>query len=191
MGLECNTSPHKLIGPFRGKKIKIHGESYKLIVSTDGPLRDLVSSDIRRYLTDRYSLGKLGIICEALHKTGVWSSHPSSHCDSNDSYLSHLSCEGAKQWCQSWQEHRRSEDVQRCVLLSSDCNSPAVRLCCVGSLYDLLCLILPFWITTYFIPSKVCFQDEYLSLRGSLLQLTKCLQAARMNANFLLVHFEL
>lgn len=157
LDLECNTSPHKLIGPFQGKKIKMHGKSYRLIVSTGGPLRDVVPTDVCQY----YSLGKLGIICNALHKTGVWS----SHCDRDDSYLSHLSCEGearcvgAQQWCQSWREQSRSEDVQRCVLLSSDCNSPGVQLCCVESLYDLFGLILPSWKSIYFIMSKVCFQD--------------------------------
>lgn len=73
-------------GPVSRKENK--DASRKLQATTGGPHQDLVSTDIRRYLTDGYSLGKLGIICKALHKAGVWS----SHCDSNDSDLQYVTC---------------------------------------------------------------------------------------------------
>lgn len=142
LGLECNTTLHKLIV---GEKIKMHRKSCKLIVLERFNFHWLTFSGtwLTLILWGKWLLSAkpctkqgpdpaivtgmihTGVTCPVRGKLNAWGRRSGARA-------------GKKQSC--------SEDVQRCVLLPSDRNSPAVQLCFVDPLCDFPCLLLSAWL---------------------------------------------
>lgn len=161
LGLECNTSPHKPIGPFNERKIKTHRDSYKLIAAAGGPLPDLFF--YWHPLVTLILQGNWGLFAKPCTKAGA----RSSRCDSSDGPMSGSSTcwgsggrssgGGAGEKRAAVKTHNEGE-----WLVLSQSGSPPVQLWLSG-VFRWFTRLESSILKKNFIVSKVyCFQGQYV-----------------------------